>query len=90
MTTENPDIYNQRSRRRSRRTRKKRSLIYNIFKWAKKNPTKIIALLFAIVLIYITILFIQYASKHKRRNATTLRIEMKQYSSRYDELVAYE
>ncbi|KAA9040705.1 hypothetical protein FW778_01300 [Ginsengibacter hankyongi] len=90
MTIDNPGLHKRRSRRHSGHSRKKRSLFYNIFKWAKKNPTKIIAILFGIVLIYITILFIQYANKNKRRNATTLKLEVKQYSNRYNELVAFE
>ena len=71
MTINNPGLHNRRSKRRSGHSRKKRSLFYNILKWAKKNPTKIIAILFGIILIYITILFIQYANKQEGNNTTT-------------------
>ena len=79
MSTNNPNSHNQRLKKR-RHSRKKRSLVYNIFKWAKKNPLKIIALLFGIILIYITILFIQYANQQTKRSTTTLKIEVKYYS----------
>lgn len=80
MSTNNPNPHHRRSKKRSGRSGKKRSVIYNIFKWAKKNPIKIIAILFGIVLIYITILFIQYASERKQSDPTTLKIESKYYS----------
>lgn len=80
MITNNPNPYHRRSKKRSGRSRKKRSFVYNIVKWAKKNPIKIIAILFGIILIYITILFIQYANKQVKRSTTTLRIEVKHYS----------
>ena len=72
MSSNNP---NPHLHRRKKHSRKKRSLAYNVFKWAKKNPTKAIAIILGIVLIYITILFIQYANKNKRKERTTLRIE---------------
>lgn len=90
MTTDNPGLHNRRSRRHSGHKRKKRSLFYNIFKWAKKNPTKIIAILFGMILIYVTILFVQYANKHKRRSATTWKMEVKQHSKRHNDFVAFE
>ncbi len=71
----NPNPHLQRRKKHSKHSRKKRSLAYNIFKWAKKNPTKVIAIILGIVLIYITILFIQYANKNKRKERTTLNIE---------------
>jgi len=80
MSTNNPNPHHRRSKKRSGRSGKKRSFIYNIFKWAKKNPIKIIALLFGIILIYITILFMQYASKQKKRSTTALKIEVKYYN----------
>jgi len=75
MNSNDPNAPLQRTKKRSRRSRRKRSFIYNIIKWAKKNPIKIIAILFGILLIYITILFIQYANKHERKERATLRIE---------------
>jgi len=75
MDSNNPSPHLRRKKRLSRHSRKKRSLAYNSFKWAKKNPTKAIAIILGIVLIYITILFIQYANKNKRIERTTLRIE---------------
>ncbi len=75
MDSNNPSPHLRRKKRLSRHSRKKRSLAYNIFKWAKKNPTKAIAIILGIVLIYITILFIQYANKNKRIERTTLKIE---------------
>jgi hypothetical protein len=89
ISTDNPGFYKRRKKRSSGRSGKKRSLIYNIVKWAKKNPTKIIALLFGIILIYITILFIQYANKEKRRNRTTFKIEVKHRVIRYNYLDAF-
>ena len=77
MSTNNPNPHHRRSKKRSGRSGKKRSVIYNIFKWAKKNPIKIIAILFGIVLIYITILFIQYANKQKPNDPGSLKVESK-------------
>ena len=88
MTTENPGIHNQRSRRRSTHTRNRRSLIYNIFEWAKKNPTKIIAILFGIVLIYVTILFVQYANRQEEGKTTILKIDENQCGKRQNDLAA--
>jgi len=77
MSTNNPNPHDRRSKRRARHPRKKRSFIYNIFKWAKKNPIKIIALLCGIILIYITILFVQYANKQKPNDPGSLKVESK-------------
>jgi len=77
MSTNNPIPHHRRSKRRSRRSAKKRSLLTQVFKWAGKNPIKIIALLFGIILIYITILFIQYASEQTRSDPGTLKVESK-------------
>ena len=77
MSTKNPNPHHRRSKKRSGRSGKKRSVIYNIFKWAKKNPIKIIALMFGIILIYITILFIQYANKQKPNDPGSLKVESK-------------
>ena len=77
MSTNNPNPHHRRSKKAFRTFRKKRSVIYNIFKWAKKNPIKIIALLFGIILIYITILFIQYANKQKPNDPGSLKVESK-------------
>jgi len=71
----NPNPYLHRRKKHSRHSRKKKSFLYNAIKWAKKNPVKAIAIFFGILLIYITILFIQYANKNKRKERTTLRIE---------------
>ncbi len=80
MSNNNPNPRHCRSKMHSGHTRKKRSFGYNIYKWAKKNPLKIIAILFGIILIYITILFIQYANKQAKRSTTALRIEVKHIS----------
>ena len=77
MNSDNPNSNIHRSKRRSRHARKKRPFIYNIYKWAKKNPLKIIAILFAIILIYITILFIQFANEQKQNEPGTLKVESK-------------
>jgi hypothetical protein len=77
MSPNNPNPHYRRSKKRSGRSGKKRSVIYNIFKWAKKNPIKIIAILFGIILIYITILFIQYANKQKPNDPGSLKVESK-------------
>jgi hypothetical protein len=71
----NPNPHLQRRKKHSRRSRKKKSFLYNVVKWAKKNPVKAIAIFFGILLIYITILFIQYANKNKRKERTALRME---------------
>ncbi len=73
----NPNPHLHRRKKHSRRSRKKKSFLYHTIKWAKKNPVKAIAIFFGIVLIYITILFIQYANKNKRKERTTFRIEWK-------------
>ena len=70
-SSNNPNPHLRRRRKHSRHSRKTRSLVYNIFKWAKKNPTKAIAIILGILLIYITILFIQYANKQKPVERTT-------------------
>lgn len=72
MTTDNPGPHNRRSARPSRHSKKKRSFFYNLYKWAKKNPTKVIAIIFGIILIYITILFIQYANRQEGGGKTTM------------------
>jgi hypothetical protein len=75
MGSNNPNPHLRRRKRHSRHSRKKKSFLYNVVKWAKKNPVKAIAIFFGILLIYITILFIQYANKNKRKERTTLKIE---------------
>ncbi len=75
MSSNNPNPHLHSGKKHSRHEGKKRSFIYNIYKWAKKNPLKIIAILFGILLIYITILFIQYANKNESKERTTLKIE---------------
>ena len=75
MNSNNPNPHLHRRKKHSRHSRKKRSFLYNVVKWAKKNPTKAIAIILGILLIYITILFIEYANKNKRKERTTFKIE---------------
>jgi hypothetical protein len=58
-------------RRHSRHTKNKSRLPY-IIKWLKKNPTKLIAFIFIIVLLYVTFLFIKYAREHENNNQNSL------------------
>ncbi len=53
-------------RRRSRHRPAKRYKLKYFFKWLKKDPTKFIAYICFVVLIYITILFVQYANEQKK------------------------
>ena len=75
ISSNNPNPHLHRRKKHSRHSRKKRSFLYNAVKWAKKNPTKAIAIILGILLIYITILFIEYANKNKRKERTTFKIE---------------
>lgn len=75
MSSNNPNPHLHRRKKHSRHSRKKKSFLYNAIKWAKKNPIKVIAIFFGILLIYITILFIQYANKNERKERITLKIE---------------
>ncbi len=52
--------------RRSRHRPAKRYKLKYFFKWLKKDPTKFIAYICFVVLIYITILFVQYANEQKK------------------------
>jgi len=75
MSSNNPNPHLHRRKKHSRHSRKKKSFLYNAIRWAKKNPVKAIAIFFGILLIYITILFIQYANKNKRKERIALKIE---------------
>jgi len=58
-------------RKRSRHRPARRYRLKYFFKWLKKDPTKFIAYICFVILIYITILFVQYANEQKklRQNA---------------------
>ena len=55
---------NRRSGRHSRHS-KQRGAISHIFTWLKRNPMKLIGILFMAILIYITILFVLFDKEQK-------------------------
>jgi len=61
-----PDSNRIAVRRRSRHRPAKRFKLKYFLKWLKKDPTKFIAYICFVVLIYITILFVQYANDQKK------------------------
>ncbi len=48
------------SKRHSRHSKNKRTALKRIFKWIKRNPFKVVAILCSCILIYITVLFFLY------------------------------
>lgn len=63
---QSPDAGRTTVRRRSRHRPAKRYKLKYFFKWLKKDPTKFIAYICFAVLIYVTILFVQYANEQKK------------------------
>ncbi len=61
-------------RRRRKHSKRKHSIIVHSFKWIKAHPYKVIALLVAFILIYITFLFIKYANEHSAENNTSYKV----------------
>ena len=53
-------------KRRSRHRPARRYKLKYFFKWLKKDPTKFIAYICFVVLVYITVLFVQYANDQKK------------------------
>ncbi|MEO8764932.1 MAG: hypothetical protein ABI416_11620 [Ginsengibacter sp.] len=63
----NPVYAKHRSKKRSRH-KKRRSLISRFFKWASLNPGKLIGILCACVIIYVSILFYRYYKEQRALN----------------------
>jgi hypothetical protein len=61
-----PDANHIALKRRSRHRPAKRFKLKYFFKWLKKDPTKFIAYICFVILIYITVLFVQYANDQKK------------------------
>ena len=61
-------------RRRRKHSKRKHSIIVHSIKWIKAHPYKVIALLVAFILIYITFLFIKYANEHSAENNTSYKV----------------
>ena len=61
----------QRSKSRSRRSKKRKGPVAKLFTWLMENPDKVLGIMFACIFIYITVLFIQYGSENSRRGPGT-------------------
>ena len=66
-----------RSHRHSRRSIKRARVILQFFKWIKRNPGKLIGILCACLLIYISVMFWRYYKVTLRNENHPLKIESK-------------
>lgn len=69
--------HHKRSKRRSRHKKRKNTIFLMVKNWITKDPSRLIAILCGVILIYLTILFIQYSYQQKKNSINTYDIPQK-------------